>query len=53
VPHLSDETNLGRLVRVVVRELDLGLEVATFIERVLRPAKSYIPYEDVVILETY
>ena len=50
VPHFGFEDHLRWVVRVIVWELQLCLEVASFVESILRTLEDNVPEKEVVII---
>ena len=50
MPHFADELHHRWAVRIVVRKFELCLEVAAFVEGVLRALEYNVPEEQIVIV---
>lgn len=51
VPDFREESQGGRVVGVVCRELDVGLEISPLVQSVRRPEESHLPEEHVLVIE--
>ena len=50
MPHFANEPHVRRIVWIVVGELELRLEVASFVQCVFRTFEDNIPQEKVVVV---
>ena len=50
VPHFALELHYWRTIRVVIGELESCLEVATFIEGLVRAFENNVPQEEIIVV---